>query len=214
MNDQNRSDYRALIFSIVVLTGFAGILLYPESREVFRQLSGHHPYVMGFVKFFFLATTGELIAARRNAKRWVVPHSIMSKALIWGFLGAIIAFEFKIFGAGVAFVVGKKYMLLTAFLSSLAINTAFAPAMMGFHKVTDTWLDLRAKGAADTGIKSIARTIDWERFISFVILKTIPFFWLPAHTITFMLPPEFQTVMAAALSVALGVILSIKVSPK
>ena len=41
------------------------------------------------------------------------------------------------------------------------------------------------------------------------MVKTIPFFWVPAHTITFMLPPEYQIVMAAYLSVALGIILGI-----
>jgi hypothetical protein len=44
--------------------------------------------------------------------------------------------------------------------------------------------------------------------VSFVLLRTIPFFWIPAHTLTFMLPPEYRVLAAAMLSVALGAILA------
>ena len=37
----------------------------------------------------------------------------------------------------------------------------------------------------------------------------MPLFWIPAHTVTFMLPSEYQVMMAAALSVALGIFLSL-----
>ena len=46
--------------------------------------------------------------------------------------------------------------------------------------------------------------------MSFTLLKTIPLFWIPAHTVTFMLPAEYQVIMAAALSIALGIMLSLK----
>jgi hypothetical protein len=44
---------------------------------------------------------------------------------------------------------------------------------------------------------------------NFVFKKTIPLFWFPAHTITFLLPSQFQVLFAALLGVALGVILAI-----
>jgi prepilin signal peptidase PulO-like enzyme (type II secretory pathway) len=40
-----------------------------------------------------------------------------------------------------------------------------------------------------------------------VVLKTIPLFWIPVHTITFMLPPHYRVVIAAYLSIVLGVFL-------
>jgi hypothetical protein len=43
----------------------------------------------------------------------------------------------------------------------------------------------------------------------FVFKKTIPFFWIPAHTITFLLPPELRVLFAAALGIVLGVILAL-----
>ena len=42
------------------------------------------------------------------------------------------------------------------------------------------------------------------------MLKTIVVFWIPAHTITFCLPAQYQILMSAFLSLALGFILTIK----
>ncbi len=52
--------------------------------------------------------------------------------------------------------------------------------------------------------------MDWHGFVSFTLFKTIPLFWIPAHTLTFLLPPEYQVIAAAALSIALGIILSLR----
>ena len=43
----------------------------------------------------------------------------------------------------------------------------------------------------------------------FVYKKTIPLFWIPAHTITFLLPAEYRILVAALLGIVLGVILGI-----
>jgi hypothetical protein len=43
-----------------------------------------------------------------------------------------------------------------------------------------------------------------------VFKKTIPFFWYPAHTITFLLPSEQRVLFAALLGIALGVLLALK----
>ncbi|HRZ79119.1 MAG TPA: Mpv17/PMP22 family protein, partial [bacterium] len=40
-------------------------------------------------------------------------------------------------------------------------------------------------------------------------LKTIPLFWIPAHTITFLLPENHRVLFAAILGVVLGVFLAI-----
>ena len=56
----------------------------------------------------------------------------------------------------------------------------------------------------------MAEKIDWNIQYDFVFKKTIPLFWYPAHTITFMLPGNYQVLFAAVLGVVLGLILSIK----
>ena len=57
-------------------------------------------------------------------------------------------------------------------------------------------------------LPEVTDRIDWRGFIGFVVLKTIPFFWIPAHTVTFLLPPEYRILVAALLSIALGAILA------
>jgi hypothetical protein len=91
------------------------------------------------------------------------------------------------------------------------MNGIFAPTFMALHRVTDGFIDLGAENPA--GIRSatldeVIDRIDWKGFCGFVILRTIPLFWIPAHTITFLLPPEYRVLSAAYLSIALGGILA------
>ena len=54
----------------------------------------------------------------------------------------------------------------------------------------------------------IFKNINWDVQWHFVLKKTIPFFWFPAHTITFLLPPDFRVLFAAVLGIALGTLLA------
>ena len=51
--------------------------------------------------------------------------------------------------------------------------------------------------------------LNWQAQWGFVFKKTIPFFWYPAHTITFLLPTEQRVLFAALLGIALGVLLAL-----
>jgi hypothetical protein len=87
--------------------------------------------------------------------------------------------------------------------------------MMTLHKITDT--HIIRNGGTIAGLfqpikfGEIITNLDWKVQYNFIFKKTIPFFWIPAHTITFLLPVEFQVLFAALLGIALGVILSIGV---
>ena len=102
--------------------------------------------------------------------------------------------------------------LLVAFTFSVTINTIFAPVFMTLHRVTDA--HIVANGGTLRGLFTpIEATrhfqeINWTTLWGFVFKKTLPFFWIPAHTITFMLPPHFQVLFAALLGIVLGVILA------
>ena len=89
------------------------------------------------------------------------------------------------------------------------MNLTFAPTFMAFHRYTDTYIDLSFEGKKNITPSDVVSRIDWNGFVSFVLLKTIPFFWIPAHTVTFMLPPEYRVLTAAMLSIALGILLSL-----
>ena len=82
----------------------------------------------------------------------------------------------------------------------------FGIVFVAMHRASDTYIDLRMNGEKPSLIKLI-ETINWQAFISFIVIKTIPLFWIPAHTVTFLLPAALRIVAAAYLSIVLGVIL-------
>jgi hypothetical protein len=55
----------------------------------------------------------------------------------------------------------------------------------------------------------IFKEINWKVQWNFVFKRTIPLFWIPAQTITFLLPEEFRVLFAAFLGIVLGVLLAI-----
>jgi hypothetical protein len=84
---------------------------------------------------------------------------------------------------------------------------------MTFHKITD--IHILETGGTLKGFfqpidfARILKEIDWSVMWGFVFKKTLPFFWIPAHTITFLLVPQYQILFAAALGIVLGVLLGV-----
>lgn len=195
------------------LASAVAFIVMPGTHEIFVTATAAHPYIIGFIKFFILATMGELLALRIVIGKWEKPSGLLARAVIWGILGMVIVAIFSIFAGGVTGIIekgllpGKGNVFLTAFFISAIMNTTFAPTMMMAHRYTDTWIDLKHAGKG-TSAKEIVQTIDWNGFVSFVLFKTIPIFWIPAHTVTFMLPGEYRVLVAAFLSIALGAILA------
>lgn len=194
------------------------ILIIPNTRYVFIEVTKAHPFFMGFIKLTILATMGELLANRIINKKWVKPVGLQYRAFIWGLLGIVFVVVFEVFAAGTIYILQTGLVPLSstssigfALIASTIMNVTFAPTMMAFHRISDTYIDNmyklvdRRKGL---GSFKLINQIDWSNFVSFVVLKTIPLFWIPAHTITFLLPPEFRVLMAALLSIALGAILA------
>ena len=187
---------------------------------MFAELTLAHPYLMGFVKFAVLATIGELCAIRILSGQWKAPVGLIYRTIVWGVLGMGIVLMFEIFSGGVTSAIAKGLLptgsgfgqqFLKAVFISTIMNLSFAPVFMAFHRFTDTCIDVACgEGVGFGGIKTAAilARIDWQGFINFVVLKTVPFFWIPAHTVTFLLPPEYRVLVAASLSIALGAILA------
>lgn len=199
---------------LFVVGGAIIVMLVPPMSGWYQTANAAAPYTAAFVKFFLLASLGEYLAKRIQTRQWQLPSYWLDRALVWGVLGMVIALAFQLFSGGVAAAQANGYLpavgsrLITAFMISVLMNLIFAPVMMGLHRFTDTWFDVRAAGKSPT-LAALVTSIDWQRFFSFVVLKTIPFFWIPAHTITFLLPGEYRVLMAAVLSIALGLILSL-----
>lgn len=200
---------------IVALGAFLGFIILPGTHEIFISVTKNYPLLGGFIKFAYLATLGELLAIRIVTGDWKKPPAILWRATIWGFLGAIITVIFQVYAGGVTSALevgmlpGKGMTIAFAFFTSALMNGFFAPTFMAFHRCTDTYLDMKCgEGISNPSLKAVIERIDWHGFISFVVLKTIPFFWIPAHTITFLLPAEYRILVAALLSIALGGILA------
>jgi hypothetical protein len=198
----------------LTLAAFVAFLLFPATHQIFMQVTTDHPYISGFIKFALLATMGELLAIRIVKGRWEQPEGILWRAAIWGVLGVVITLMFQIFAQGVTAAIENGYLpgrgnkLAFALQVSAIMNLTFAPTFMAFHRFTDTWLDQRYERRRIPKVAEVVDKIDWKGFISFIVMKTLPLFWIPAHTITFMLAPEYRVLMAAFLSIALGAILS------
>ncbi len=207
--------WAAALLSVVAL--FAA----PATREVLIGATRAHPYGMGFLKFAVLASMGELLAIRVVTGEWKAPAGLPYRAIVWGLIGSALALIFPVFSAGIAAAssagllpslpgpLGEK--VSRAFWISAVKNLTWAPTLMLAHRLTDTWLDLaggRLSAVSSIPVAKVAATIDWNGFIGFVLFRTIPLFWIPAHTFTFLLPPELRIIFAAFLSVALGAILA------
>ncbi len=84
-----------------------------------------------------------------------------------------------------------------AFAVSVLTNILFGPQMMFFHRLEDN-LILREWNMA--GITTAWWTLIW--------------FWIPAHTVTFSLPTDYQIGLAAVWSLVLGLILGLSKKKK
>lgn len=206
---------KGTILWISAIAAIGAFLAVPATREIFTAVTNRHPYIMGFVKFAVLATMGELLAARLVFKKWVMVKGIIPKMCIWGVLGILIVLMFSLYTAGVHGAVEKGLLyagegyfakILTALYISAIMNLTFAPVFMASHRITDVYIDKVCSGDKST-FSSVISEIDWSGFLKFVVGRSIPLFWIPAHTITFLLPDEFKVIFAASLSIILGLIL-------
>lgn len=162
----------------------------------------NNPLLSAAIQFAILGTLGEVISFCIQKKRAGLPCSyfqLLCKALAWALLGVIIKYGFAgmkgfthalldhgllpaFCGAGLGWAVA---------LSTLT-NLFFGPQMMFFHRLEDN-LIMGERGFA--GLEKAWWTLIW--------------FWIPAHTVTFVLPAEYQIGLAAVWSVVLGVIMGL-----
>ncbi len=167
-----------------------------------------HPILSASLQFAALGTLGEVIAACMVRKKLALPCTVTqlaAKMLAWALLGVIIKYGFagmKGFTQALLdyrMADGTAFPLLPAFLAhgvgkafaiSVLTNLFFGPQMMFFHRLED---NLILRVWSFEGLKTAWWTLIW--------------FWIPAHTVTFSLPTEYQIGLAALWGLVLGVIL-------
>ena len=230
MNNNRKGNFAGnLIWGLGILA-VAAFLIIPATHVLFVRATDNFPYIMGFLKFAILSIMGEFLAVRLVSGRWQMIKGLVPKMIIWGTLGVAIVLMFAMYSKGVAGAVesgllyagsGHTKSVLTALYISVIMNLTFAPVFMAAHRITDTWIDAHfsgdnpGKNSGDNSggqkmtIAGAISVIDWSGFLKFVVGKSIPLFWIPAHTITFLLPDTYKVIFAASLSIVLGLILSI-----
>lgn len=224
-----RSDFILIAAVLTVVCAFAFI---PGAWDGFSRATSARPFLMSFVKFAILSTVGEMIGLRiSKGVYYQEGFGILPRMVIWGMLGMFICGAFIVFKAGTVSLYGVLGLeqaavwfapgapltwgkVLVAFTVSVLCNSFFAPVFMTFHKISDTHIrntggTLRAYFSTPMPVGRILRNMDWDTQWNFVFKKTIPLFWYPAHTLTFLLPGNVQILFAALLGVALGVILAV-----
>ena len=229
-----KGDFLLLLFFAVIFLPF---ILIPACYDFYREANHDHPYLLSFIKFFLLASGGEVLGLRiRKGDYLLKGFGIVPRAFVWGILGVSIKMAFVIFGIGAPHMLqtmglhfptdpaaailernflteGTWLQFLSAFTVSVTLNVFFAPVFMTVHKITDTHISacqgkLRALWTP-IRVKEIITTMDWKVQWNFVFKKTIPIFWIPAQTLNFLLPGEYRVLVAAVYSLRLGVILAI-----
>lgn len=222
-----RSDF---YFILAVLALFLPFALIDPLYAWYNSFNAEHGMVMSFLKFAILSTMGEMLGCRISTGKYVTSSfGILPRMVIWGFLGMGINMAMIIFSKGTpmfleymgfenastllaaeSFSMDKLWVALSV---SVAMNTIFAPVFMTFHKITDAHIaefggSLKALVTPIPMARRFAE-LNWNVQWDFVFKKTIPFFWYPAHTVTFLLPPEQRVLFAALLGIVLGVLLAV-----
>ena len=222
-----KQDLYFILGVVVLLLPF---FVCPPVYEWYHSFNAEHGMMMSFLKFAILSTLGEVIGLRISAGVYSRKgFGVLPRMLVWGVLGMGINMAMIIFSKGTPmfmeymgmkgavesfnsalFSIDKFWVALAV---SVAMNTIFAPVFMTFHKITDAHI-----AACGGSLKALVTPIpmakrfselNWQAQWGFVFKKTIPFFWYPAHTITFLLPSEQRVLFAALLGIVLGVLLAV-----
>lgn len=234
-----KSDFYFSLCALVVILAF--IFVKPMGNW-FIISTNNHPFLMAFLKFAILSTAGEVLGYRLKCGNYPTREfGVIPRGITWGFLGMLITAAMTIFSKGVPALLmqigieptgvayadmlkmsilqsASWYHVLAAFMISVFMNCIFAPFFMTLHKISDSCI-MANNGRTIGYFKNLhfgkrLVGLDWDMMWNFLFKKTIPLFWIPAHTITFMLAPEFRVLFAALLGVMLGLFMSLATKKK
>jgi len=171
----------------------------------YLELVKAHPIMTAVVQFAILGTLGEIISRLIVQKSFKYPFSLaitLWKMVFWSILAVCIKYAFVGINGFVRELIYhdphpmlpfmEEGKIAFAFAKSVLINLQFGLFLVIFHRVLDN-LVLKAK--------------NWKNLDKGML--SLLWFWIPAHTITFSLPTDYQIGLAALWSVALGFILGI-----
>jgi hypothetical protein len=163
-----------------------------------------YPIWSAILQFAFLGTFGEIISRWITRKKFYYPFSFLTtiwKMISWSILAVCIKYAFVgidgfvdalVYHQPHAFLplVFKESPFLHALAKSVLVNLQFGLFLVIFHRILDNMI-LTQK--------------NWSNLDKAFL--TLIWFWIPAHTITFILPQVYQIGLASLWSVVLGMLL-------
>lgn len=158
------------------------------------------PIISAMIQFAILGTFGEVISRWIRSKSFRYPFGLkitLWKMVVWAILAIGIKYAFKGFTGFVEYL--EAHNLLPAlgtfgkaFAISAFMNMQFGLTLVLAHRALDN-LPEKHK--------------NWQNLDKSIF--SLVWFWIPAHTVTFVLPELYRIGLAALWSVVLGVILGL-----
>ncbi|OGS09023.1 MAG: hypothetical protein A2270_04330 [Elusimicrobia bacterium RIFOXYA12_FULL_51_18] len=157
-----------------------------------------YPISTAMVQFAVLGTLGDMVSKWLIARRLFMPFSprmTALKMLEWAVLAICIKYAFVGFNGFIDGLAGHGMTpelgrLGRALAISVSMNLQFGPFLVIAHRLLDN---------------AIVRKSNWVNLDKGML--SLLWFWIPAHTVTFILPKPFQIGLAAIWSTTLGLIL-------
>ncbi len=98
-----------LFFLLGVSVFFLPFFIFNSLFDAYYQFNLEHGLLMSFIKFFLLATLGELIGLRiKTGSYYYKGFGLIPRAIVWGFLGITIYMAFAIFATGTPVLRGVR----------------------------------------------------------------------------------------------------------
>ena len=162
------------------------------------ELVKEYPIYSAMIQFAILGTFGDIISKWMQQGNVFMPYKVsilFLKMLEWAFLAITIKYAFVGFHGFVDSLVSHQLvpelgLFGTAFTVSVTMNLQFGLLLVILHRFLDNL---------------IAQQNNWINIDKG--MWSLIWFWIPAHTITFMLDKPYQIGLAAVWSVVLGLIL-------
>ncbi|MCB5230752.1 MAG: hypothetical protein WCX83_04870 [Candidatus Cloacimonas sp.] len=159
-----------------------------------------YPIGSAIIQFAILGTLGEILSQFIVRKSFKYPFTLaltVWKMIVWGVLSIGVKYAFTGFGGFVSSLIDNgmwpKFSAGTlgyALSRSTFMNLQFGLFLVIMHRVLDNIPE---------------KVKNWKNLDK--SMYSLLWFWIPAHTVTFMVPDVLRIGLAAIWSVALGLIL-------
>lgn len=164
----------------------------------YADLVTRYPLATAVAQFALLGTLGDIISKWIISRKFFLPFSgktLILKMVEWGFLAVCIKYAFTGFHGFIDALTSHELLpdltlVGRSFAVSASMNLQFGPFLVIMHRLLDN---------------AIAGEKNWKNLDKGLL--SLIWFWIPAHTVTFILPRPYQIGLAAIWSVILGILL-------